>query len=112
MELKELLGDETPSLLGHECSTIGRERLHLPGPYFVDRVLVGSDRPRGTAQPAARLRHRPPGGTGYLSILPVDQGVEHSAAAPSPVGCAIRSPFVIIVMTAGTSQTTRAGYRT
>ncbi|GIH95789.1 class I fructose-bisphosphate aldolase [Planobispora siamensis] len=88
MELKELLGDETSSLLGHECSTIGRERLSTPGPDFVDRVLAGGDRPPAVLR---NLQHvfdtGRLAGTGYLSILPVDQGVEHSAAAsfaPNP----------------------------
>lgn len=88
MELKELLGDEAPSLLGHECTTITRDRLALPGPDFVGRVLAASDRPPAVLR---NLQHVLDtgrlAGTGYLSILPVDQGVEHSAAAsfaPNP----------------------------
>ena len=82
MDLKELLGDEAPSLLAHECRTISRDRLQPPGPDFVDRVVAASDRSPAVLRNlqhvfgAGRL-----GGTGYLSILPVDQGVEHSAAA-------------------------------
>ena len=78
----DLLGEEAEYLLGHTCSTIPQETLHLPGPDFVDRVWVGSDRtPRvlGALQQlfdAGRL-----GGTGYVSILPVDQGIEHGAGA-------------------------------
>ncbi|MQA83614.1 MAG: class I fructose-bisphosphate aldolase [Streptosporangiales bacterium] len=82
MDLKEVLGDEAQSLLGHECTTIRREQLALPGPDFVDRVLAGSDRPPAVLR---NLQHMfgtgRLGGTGYLSILPVDQGIEHSAAA-------------------------------
>jgi class I fructose-bisphosphate aldolase len=88
MEIKELLADEAPSLLGHECLTIPRANLARPGPDFVDRVLVASDRPPAVLR---NLQHvfdtGRLGGTGYLSILPVDQGVEHSAAAsfaPNP----------------------------
>jgi class I fructose-bisphosphate aldolase len=88
MELKELLGDEAPSLLAHECRTISRDRLQLPGPDFVDRVVAASDRPPAVLR---NLQHvfdtGRLAGTGYLSILPVDQGVEHSAAAsfaPNP----------------------------
>ena len=88
MELKELLGDEAQALLAHECTTISKERLSLPGPDFIDRVLVMSDRPPAVLR---NLRHvfdsGRLAGTGYLSILPVDQGVEHSAAAsfaPNP----------------------------
>jgi fructose-bisphosphate aldolase, class I len=88
MDIKELLGDEAASLLGHECLTIPRADLSLPGPDFVDRVPAVSDRPPAVLR---NLQHvfdtGRLGGTGYLSILPVDQGVEHSAAAsfaPNP----------------------------
>lgn len=88
MDLKELLGDEAQELLGHHCTTIARDRLALPGPDFVDRVLAASDRPPAVLR---NLQHvfgtGRLSGTGYLSILPVDQGVEHSAAAsfaPNP----------------------------
>ncbi|MBO2447945.1 class I fructose-bisphosphate aldolase [Actinomadura barringtoniae] len=88
MELKELLGEEAQSLLAHECTTIPQVRLSLPGPDFIDRVLVMTDRPPAVLR---NLRHvfdsGRLAGTGYLSILPVDQGVEHSAAAsfaPNP----------------------------
>ncbi len=85
--LEAILGDET-ALLEHQCRTISRESLHLPGPDFIDRVVAVSDRsPRVLAAMhqlfnTGRLR-----GTGYVSILPVDQGVEHSAGAsfaPNP----------------------------
>jgi class I fructose-bisphosphate aldolase len=85
----ELLGDESESLLSHRCETIDRSLLHLPGPDFVDRVHALSDRPTPVLRAlqglfgSGRL-----GGTGYLSVLPVDQGIEHSAGAsfaPNPV---------------------------
>jgi class I fructose-bisphosphate aldolase len=85
--IEAILGEEV-SLLAHQCRTIPRDSLHLPGPDFVDRVLTPSDRsPRvlGSLQrlfDTGRL-----GRTGYVSILPVDQGIEHSAGAsfaPNP----------------------------
>ena len=85
--LEQILGDDA-SLLQYECKTIAKDQLHLPGPDFVDRILAPSDRsPRvlGALQQlfnTGRLR-----GTGYVSILPVDQGIEHSAGAsfaPNP----------------------------
>ncbi|MGH8917493.1 MAG: class I fructose-bisphosphate aldolase [Acidimicrobiales bacterium] len=82
VDVQELLGDEAESLLGHACKTIPKEDLVLPGPDFVDRVVTESDRSlpvvRNLAQVYGTGRL---GGTGYLSILPVDQGIEHSAAA-------------------------------
>lgn len=84
----ELLGSEEADLLEHECRTIPTEDLNLPGPDFVDRVFVPSDRPvRVQASLQRLLDSGRLGGTGYLSILPVDQGVEHSAGAsfaPNP----------------------------
>src|SRR5690242_3725967 len=88
MNLEEVLGDETQDLLAHKCETITRDRLELPGPDFVDRVLAISDRrPTVLRNLQHVFDHGRLGGTGYLSILPVDQGVEHSAAAsfaPNP----------------------------
>ena len=82
INIRETLGDEADSLLGHECKTIKRDRLSLPGPDFVDRVLVQSDRPVPVLRNLQQMfDHGRLGGTGYLSILPVDQGIEHSAAA-------------------------------
>jgi class I fructose-bisphosphate aldolase len=78
----ELLGEEAAPLLEHRCQTISAERLHLPGPNFVDRVWLNSDRPTTvlrsleTLYGSGRLAN-----SGYLSILPVDQGIEHSAGA-------------------------------
>ena len=87
--IQQLLGNEAEYLLGHTCGTIGREMLTLPGPDFVDRVTAVSDRPIPVMRSlqwlfgSGRLA-----GTGYLSILPVDQGIEHSAGAsfaPNPM---------------------------
>jgi class I fructose-bisphosphate aldolase len=82
MDIASLLGDEAGSLLSYEAKGISREDMVLPGPDFIDRVLLDTDRPvavlrnLGLIFNTGRL-----GGTGYLSILPVDQGIEHSAAA-------------------------------
>ncbi|HUH45978.1 MAG TPA: class I fructose-bisphosphate aldolase, partial [Arenibacter sp.] len=82
MEIEKLLGKEARLLLEHQCFTIPKEKLHLPGCDFVERVLALSDRSQrvlGSIQQIVgngRL-----GNTGYVSILPVDQGVEHSAGA-------------------------------
>jgi len=85
--LEELLGADK-DLLTHECRTIGSEQLHLPGPDFVDRLWIDSDR---NPQTLGRLNWLANtgrlAGTGYISILPVDQGIEHSAGAsfaPNP----------------------------
>jgi class I fructose-bisphosphate aldolase len=88
-KIQSLLGKEADDLLTHKCQGFPKESLHLPGPDFLDRVWVGSDRPPGVLRSLAALfGHGRLAGTGYLSILPVDQGVEHSAAAsfaPNPM---------------------------
>ena len=85
--LEELLGADK-HLLTHECRTIASERLHLPGPDFVDRVWIDSDRSPQTLGKLHWLANSGRlAGTGYVSILPVDQGIEHSAGAsfaPNP----------------------------
>ena len=85
----ELLRDEADYLLNHTCKTISKEHLHLPGPSFVDEVLVPSDRPVAVLRNMQALfKNGRLAGTGYLSILPVDQGIEHSAGAsfaPNPM---------------------------
>ena len=76
------LGADADSLLGHTCKTVSKSLLTLPGPDFVDRVFMHSDRNVRVLNNLQRLlNHGRLGGTGYLSILPVDQGIEHSAAA-------------------------------
>ncbi len=80
--IESILGEEAEDLLGHECTTIARDRLHLPGPDFVDRVVKDSDRPTPVLRSLQSLfTHGRLDGTGYVSILPVDQGIEHSAGA-------------------------------
>lgn len=87
-DIQALLGNETESLLQHECRTIPRSALHLPGPDYIDRVVAFSDRSPGTLRSFQQIFNTGRlAGTGYLSILPVDQGVEHSAGAsfaPNP----------------------------
>ncbi len=84
----ELLGDEADSLMSHTCKGIPKENLHIPGPDHVDRAFGGSDRGPRVLGSLERLHTTGRlAGTGYLSILPVDQGIEHSGAAsfaPNP----------------------------
>ena len=86
--LTDLLGAHAASLLDHQCEGIPRESLHLPSPDFVDRVFVPSDRsPRVLVNLQRLFGSGRLGGTGYVSILPVDQGIEHTAGAsfaPNP----------------------------
>jgi class I fructose-bisphosphate aldolase len=88
LDYNQLLGDEASSLLDYRCTAISSKDLHLPGPDFVERVVSDSDRPIPVLRnlqsmwDSGRL-----GGSGYLSILPVDQGIEHTAGAsfaPNP----------------------------
>ncbi len=88
IDVAKILGDEAKDLLQHKCETVPKDQLHLPGPDFVDRVVAPSDRPNAVLRnlqllfDTGRL-----GKTGYLSILPVDQGIEHSGGAsfaPNP----------------------------
>jgi class I fructose-bisphosphate aldolase len=87
-DVATLLGPEAEDLLTHTCRTVPEENLHLPGPDFVDRVLAPGDRPIPVLRNLAALfGHGRLGGTGYLSLLPVDQGIEHSggsAFGPEP----------------------------
>jgi class I fructose-bisphosphate aldolase len=86
--IQELLGTEAESLLTHACRTIPSNALHLPGPDFIDRVVAGSDRTPATLRGFQQIFNTGRlAGTGYLSILPVDQGIEHTAGAsfaPNP----------------------------
>lgn len=78
----ELLGGEADHLLQHTCTTISKDVLHLPGPDFIDRIFLHSDRNPRVLNNLHRLFHTGRlAGTGYVSILPVDQGIEHSAGA-------------------------------
>lgn len=81
-DIQSLLGKQAESLLGFNSPKISKERLHLPGPDFVDRIFVNSDRnPRVLNNLSWIYNSGRLAGTGYLSILPVDQGIEHSAGA-------------------------------
>ncbi|HMA42718.1 MAG TPA: class I fructose-bisphosphate aldolase, partial [Gemmatimonadales bacterium] len=80
--IQQILGDDGAALFTHECKTISKDLLHLPGPDFVERTLLVSDRsPRVLAALQSLFDHGRLGGSGYVSILPVDQGIEHSAGA-------------------------------
>jgi fructose-bisphosphate aldolase, class I len=82
IDLQKLLGDEADSLLRHEAKAFPADGLVLPGPDFLDRVFRDSDRSPTVLRNLGTLYgHGRLGGTGYLSILPVDQGIEHSAGA-------------------------------
>ncbi|MBN1362886.1 MAG: class I fructose-bisphosphate aldolase [Sedimentisphaerales bacterium] len=85
----DILAAEADDLLTHECRTVPKELLHLPGPAFVDDVVTASDRSSAVIRNLQVLfDHGRLAGTGYVSILPVDQGIEHSAGAsfaPNPL---------------------------
>jgi class I fructose-bisphosphate aldolase len=87
--LGELLGKENESLLTYQAKGVSKDLLHLPGPDFVDRIIANSDRKPGVMRNFQQiLGHGRLAGTGYVSILPVDQGIEHSAGAsfaPEPI---------------------------
>jgi class I fructose-bisphosphate aldolase len=89
VDIQALLGDEAESLLTHESKGIPKDDLILPGPDFVDRVFLQTDRNPAVLRNLGLLYNTGRlAGTGYLSILPVDQGIEHSAAAsfaPNPL---------------------------
>lgn len=80
--LQKILGNESKFLMDHVCNTISKDKLYLPGPDFIDRVVSQTDRKPGVLRSLAQLyNHGRLAQTGYLSILPVDQGIEHSAGA-------------------------------
>jgi class I fructose-bisphosphate aldolase len=96
-DISSLLGEEAESLLGHTAKAIPKDDLILPGPDFIDRVLVGSDRnPAVLRNYASLVNHGRLAGTGYVSILPVDQGIEHSAAASFAPNPAYFDPLNIV----------------
>ena len=88
IDIQNQLGAEAESLLGHVCAGITKENMHLPGPDYIDRVVAWKNRKPGVLRNLnALFQHGRLAGSGYLSILPVDQGVEHSAGAsfaPNP----------------------------
>ena len=80
--IEEILGGDAESLLGHTCKTIPASSIHQPGPDFIDRVTAASDRSIPVLRSLQQIYgHGRLGGTGFVSILPVDQGIEHSAGA-------------------------------
>lgn len=87
--LQHLLGDQAAYLLDHQCSTVDKSMIHAPGPDFIDRIWSLSNRNNQVLRSLQTLHnHGRLGGSGYLSILPVDQGIEHSAGAsfsPNPI---------------------------
>src|SRR5690625_6142772 len=81
-DIEELLGADASDLLDHTCKSIPKEKLRIPGPDYIDRTWYHSDRnPRALRNLQTLLDHGRLANTGYLSILPVDQGIEHSAGA-------------------------------
>lgn len=81
-EIQSLLEGQAENLLGHKCKTVPSSQLHIPGPDWVDRIFGPSDRNIRVLNNLQRiLDHGRLGGTGYVSILPVDQGIEHTAGA-------------------------------
>lgn len=88
-KIVDQLGDKADYLLNHKCQTVDKSQLHLPGPDFVDRVVYHSNRsPQVMATMQQIFNHGRLGGTGYMSVLPVDQGIEHTAGAsfaPNPM---------------------------
>ena len=87
--IQDVLGDQAEYLLGHRSETIPADLLHLPGPNYIDEVMADTDRsPTVLRNMQTMFDHGRLGGTGYVSILPVDQGIEHSAGAsfaPNPI---------------------------
>jgi fructose-bisphosphate aldolase, class I len=87
-DIQSILAEQSDNLLNHTCNTIDKERLHLPSPTFVDDIFSSSNRSNSVLRNLQSLyNHGRLAGTGYLSILPVDQGIEHSAGAsfaPNP----------------------------
>jgi class I fructose-bisphosphate aldolase len=96
-DIEALLGAQAGSLLNHVCTGIPKESLHLPGPDLVDRGVAQSDRSPPVLRSLQQIfDHGRLSGTGYLSILPVDQGIEHSAGASFAKNPAMFDPESIV----------------
>jgi len=97
-EIKNLLGPDADNLLNHTCTGIPKEMIHPPGPDFIERVVAHSDRNNLVLNNMSRLFNQTGrlAGTGYLSILPVDQGIEHTASASFAVNPSYFDPENII----------------
>jgi fructose-bisphosphate aldolase, class I len=96
-DIQKILGADAGALLEHRSTTFAREALHLPGPDYVDRVFAASDRPIPVLNSMQRLFWSGRlAGTGYISILPVDQGIEHAAGASFAPHPAMFDPETIV----------------
>ena len=96
-QIEDLLAEEAESLLNHTCEGIPKQMLHLPGPDFVDRVVASSDRKPQVLVNLHRIFNSGRlAGTGYVSVLPVDQGIEHSGAASFAPNPAYFDPEMIV----------------
>jgi class I fructose-bisphosphate aldolase len=97
-EIKKILGEDADTLLNHTCTGIPKEMIHAPGPDYLDRVWVHSDRNNLVLNNMERLFNQRGrlAGTGYISILPVDQGIEHTASASFAVNPRYFDPENII----------------
>lgn len=88
-KIAKILGSDAKGLLDHKCTTIAKEDIALPGPDFVDRIFINTDRSNNVLKHLGWIYHNGRlSGTGYLSLLPVDQGIEHTAGAsfaPNPI---------------------------
>ncbi|KKM24469.1 hypothetical protein LCGC14_1604830, partial [marine sediment metagenome] len=97
-EIKSLLGTEADNLLNHKCTGITKDMIHAPGPDYIDRVFEHTDRNNLVLNNFGRLFNQTGrlAGTGFLSILPVDQGIEHSASASFAINPSYFDPENII----------------
>ena len=97
-EIKSLLGTEADNLLNHKCTGITKDMIHAPGPDYIDRVFEHTDRNNLVLNNLGRLFNQTGrlAGTGFLSILPVDQGIEHSASASFAINPSYFDPENII----------------
>ncbi|KKL99560.1 hypothetical protein LCGC14_1813200 [marine sediment metagenome] len=97
-DIKNLLGSDADNLLNHTCMGIPKEMIHLPGPDFIERIVEHSDRNNLVLNNMSRLFNQTGrlAGTGYLSVLPVDQGIEHTASASFAVNPSYFDPENII----------------
>ena len=99
LDIERLLGDQGTYLLEHKCETIPQNLLTLPSPDFVTDVMSGTDRsPQVMRNMQALFSNGRLAGSGYVSILPVDQGIEHSAAAS--FACSLGGPTAFATLTA------------
>jgi len=97
INVSQILGSEAENLLSHTCNGITKQQLHLPGSDFVDRVFTQTNRTPQVLRSLNQIyQHGRLGGTGYLSILPVDQGIEHSAGASFAPNPAFFDPETIV----------------